>query len=127
MSFYAGSDATITNLEAGNKVRFEKVVTNIGGAYKENGTFIAPYERAYVFIWTILCEKGADNFVNVHLKKNDEAQGVVQAHCKEQNTQSSNTVILFLKPNDAVYLEITAQNNGQIYGHMHSTFAGWSL
>ena len=127
VSFYAGSDEAMTNLAVGDKVKFQKIVTNIGGAYQENGTFIAPHEGAYVFIWTILCQNGPDNYVNVHLKKNDEQQGIVQAHCKEQNTQSSNTAVLFLKPNDAVYLEVTAQNKGQIYGHMHSTFAGWSL
>ena len=129
MSFYAVSTTTINNIGTKKKIGYQSILTNVGGAYKDDGTFKAPSDGVYVFNWTILCAKSAtDSWVNVYLMKNDAKQGVtVQTHCKEQNAQSSSTAVLVLQANDKVHLAADASTKGHIYGHAHSSFSGWKL
>ncbi|XP_069187317.1 complement C1q-like protein 4 [Procambarus clarkii] len=106
-------------------LRFQEVLTNLGGWSVQDNVFQAPCTGAYFFTFHAISDDDKD--FTVALMK----EGVYQATAygtKHGYQQGSNSALLFLNMGERVYLEV---QQGSIYEHpfneVYTTFTGFMV
>ena len=129
MYFTAGvDDKGRFDYNSGERVVFNKIITNIGNAYK-NGLFIVPFDGIYEFTVNLIGDWDAKVSAFAFLKKNGVSMIYICSEDSDRTMQSAtNSVILRLSKND--HLEVIAFRKFKIAkfkddkGQVGSTFSG---
>ncbi|KAK8734236.1 hypothetical protein OTU49_006077, partial [Cherax quadricarinatus] len=104
-------------------LRFQEVLTNLGGWSVKDNIFVAPCTGAYFFTFHAISDDGKD--FTVALMKEGEYQ-VTAYGTKQGYQQGSNSALLFLNAGARVYLEV---QQGTIYEHpfneVYTTFSAF--
>ncbi|XP_061666538.1 C1q-related factor-like [Syngnathoides biaculeatus] len=126
VAFYAG----LRNPQEGYDVlRFDDVVTNIGGNYDgATGKFTCKIPGTYFFIYNVLMRGGDGTSMWADLLKNSLVRASAIAQDQDQSYDyASNSVILHLDAGDEVYIKL---DGGKAHGgnsNKYSTFSGFIL
>ncbi|XP_077481858.1 C1q-related factor-like [Stigmatopora argus] len=126
VAFYAG----LRNPQEGYDVlRFDDVVTNIGGNYDgATGTFTCKIPGTYFFIYNVLMRGGDGTSMWADLLKNNLVRASAIAQDQDQSYDyASNNVILHLDAGDEVLIKL---DGGKAHGgnsNKYSTFSGFIL
>ncbi|XP_077358737.1 C1q-related factor-like [Festucalex cinctus] len=126
VAFYAG----LRNPQEGYDVlRFDDVVTNIGGNYDgATGKFTCKIAGTYFFIYNVLMRGGDGTSMWADLLKNALVRASAIAQDQDQSYDyASNSVILHLDAGDEVYVKL---DGGKAHGgnsNKYSTFSGFIL
>ena len=105
---------TQINLSNGQRLVFNKVITNIGDAYT-NGVFIAPVHGAYEFSVSLLSGWQDDRTGNAFVRRNGHNVAEVEAGKSEDQFQSmSIDIVLELNARDDVDV-VASVNNFMVY------------
>uniref|UniRef100_A0A1A8HF00 Complement component 1, q subcomponent-like 1 n=2 Tax=Nothobranchius korthausae TaxID=1143690 RepID=A0A1A8HF00_9TELE len=126
VAFYAG----LRNPQEGYDIlRFDDVVTNVGGSFEgATGKFTCKVPGTYFFIYNVLMRGGDGTSMWADLIKN----GLVRASAIAQDNDqcydyASNSVILHLDAGDQVFVKL---DGGKAHGgnsNKYSTFSGFIL
>ncbi|KAL4233866.1 hypothetical protein ACF0H5_008541 [Mactra antiquata] len=130
IAFAATLTRTISNMPLHMHIPFDRVLTNIGGAYnKQTGHFTAPMFGLYVFF--VVATNTPTHAASLTLMKNGTPQVFTLAHGNVNNGNvfdtSTMTVTLLLNDGDQVW----AQNEGKfsdpesLDGYNYSSFSGF--
>ncbi|XP_077406856.1 C1q-related factor-like [Vanacampus margaritifer] len=126
VAFYAG----LRNPQEGYDIlRFDDVVTNIGGNYDgAAGKFTCKIPGTYFFIYNVLMRGGDGTSMWADLLKNAVVRASAIAQDQDQSYDyASNSVILHLDVGDEVYIKL---DGGKAHGgnsNKYSTFSGFIL
>ncbi|XP_054899255.1 C1q-related factor-like [Poeciliopsis prolifica] len=126
VAFYAG----LRNPQEGYDIlRFDDVVTNIGGNYEgKTGKFTCKIPGTYFFIYNVLMRGGDGTSMWADLIKNNQVRASAIAQDQDQSYDyASNSVILHLDAGDEVFIKL---DGGKAHGgnsNKYSTFSGFIL
>ncbi|XP_041672222.1 C1q-related factor-like [Cheilinus undulatus] len=126
VAFYAG----LRNPQEGYDIlRFDDVVTNIGGNYEgATGKFTCKIPGTYFFIYNVLMRGGDGTSMWADLIKNGLVRASAIAQDQDQSYDyASNSVILHLDAGDEVFIKL---DGGKAHGgnsNKYSTFSGFIL
>ncbi|KAJ0016071.1 hypothetical protein NQD34_014361 [Periophthalmus magnuspinnatus] len=126
VAFYAG----LKNPQEGYDIlRFDDVVTNIGGNYEgATGKFTCKIPGTYFFIYNVLMRGGDGTSMWADLIKNGLVRASAIAQDQDQSYDyASNSVILHLDAGDEVFIKL---DGGKAHGgnsNKYSTFSGFIL
>ncbi|WAR25955.1 C1QT3-like protein [Mya arenaria] len=116
----------ITHAGAHQPIAFDRVVTNVGGAYNAHlGSFVAPISGIYVFSTTLLSYPGHTTGFGF-VKNNDLVSRLYLKTSAGQYETVAQTIVLQLAKGD----DITVRNESPdetIHGSDYSTFAGFLI
>ncbi|KAK3099861.1 hypothetical protein FSP39_010859 [Pinctada imbricata] len=125
IGFYAFSNNAVPSWRGSDKVKFEKVVSNVGGAYNETtGVFKTPVRGVYVFIWTMTTYEG--HSFNSFLVKNgvDVKYLYINGGARGGYETGSTSALLELAPGDQVWIR---GGNGGRLDYPNIVFTGFKL
>ncbi|XP_061563948.1 C1q-related factor-like [Cololabis saira] len=126
VAFYAG----LRNPQEGYDIlRFDDVVTNIGGNFEgATGKFTCKIPGTYFFIYNVLMRGGDGTSMWADLIKNGLVRASAIAQDQDQSYDyASNSVILHLDAGDEVFIKL---DGGKAHGgnsNKYSTFSGFIL
>ncbi|XP_061910826.1 C1q-related factor-like [Entelurus aequoreus] len=126
VAFYAG----LRNPQEGYDIlRFDDVVTNIGGNFEgATGKFTCKIPGTYFFIYNVLMRGGDGTSMWADLIKNGLVRASAIAQDQDQSYDyASNNVILHLDAGDEVFIKL---DGGKAHGgnsNKYSTFSGFIL
>ncbi|XP_053721438.1 C1q-related factor-like isoform X1 [Synchiropus splendidus] len=126
VAFYAG----LRNPQEGYDIlRFDDVVTNIGGNYEgASGKFTCKIPGTYFFIYNVLMRGGDGTSMWADLIKNGLVRASAIAQDQDQSYDyASNSAILHLDAGDEVFIKL---DGGKAHGgnsNKYSTFSGFIL
>ncbi|XP_063748970.1 C1q-related factor-like [Eleginops maclovinus] len=126
VAFFAG----LRNPQEGYDIlRFDDVVTNIGGNYEgATGKFTCKIPGTYFFIYNVLMRGGDGTSMWADLIKNGLVRASAIAQDQDQSYDyASNSVILHLDAGDEVFIKL---DGGKAHGgnsNKYSTFSGFIL
>ncbi|KAH3700064.1 complement C1q-like protein 4 [Dreissena polymorpha] len=124
-AFFVGLGENRGQIEANVDLTFDRVITNVGGAYNElTGKFTAPFSGTYHF--TVVIAAQGTKKAAVMLMKNDQMMTTVWAESIPYWATSSSTAILNLTSGDQVWL-VLLQRAPYLHGYMYSSFSGYAL
>ncbi|WAR27291.1 C1QT3-like protein [Mya arenaria] len=126
VAFLATLTNHITHAGALQPIVFDRVVSNVGGAYNVHlGSFVAPVSGIYVFSTTLLSYPGHTSHFQF-VKNNDFVSRLFLHTSSGQYETVSQTVVLQLNKGD----DVTIRNQDPdeaIHGSNYSTFAGFLI
>ncbi|XP_045187953.1 complement C1q-like protein 4 [Mercenaria mercenaria] len=113
-------------------VKFETVITNLGGGYNNTtGVFTAPLPGLYMFSCSLLDHfdgKHGSAKLHAEIVQNDKILGRVFAHADDTNRdQGANTVFVQVNQGDRIFIRSVDNNDLALGGEMYSTFSGYLL
>ena len=130
-----GSPVAFTAVRTSNiynsivKIVFDKVITNVGGAYSNTtGTFTCPTDGVYVFIWTLMTMDGKMCAANLYVNGNRrslQARANIQSVSSHSTVQGTMSGTFRLSAGDRVWVQTTSCN--YFYGNPYNAFSGWKL
>ncbi|XP_052066209.1 cerebellin-2-like [Mytilus californianus] len=128
VGFLAKSSKSLSNVNKGSTVIFDKVVTNTGSGYDAStGQFVAPYEGLYYFTWTTLSYHS--KLFPTQLLHNDN---IIAANYLDGRGLSSGyasatqSILLHLAAKDKVCIK-TERAGTYMSGGKWSTFSGFKI
>ncbi|XP_064643436.1 C1q-related factor-like isoform X3 [Lineus longissimus] len=125
VAFFAGLKDNVGPIKKDVDVSFDKVMTNVGGAYDaKSGKFTAPVNGTYTF--TVVVAAQGRQKAAVKLIRNNDMIATVWAESIPYWASASNTAVLHLKKGDQVWLQVL-QRASYLHGYMYSTFSGHIL
>lgn len=114
-----------SSLKTGQKVKFQDVLTNMGGWSASANEFIVPCAGVYFFTFHAISIEDGD--FTLALMKNQDYQ-VTAYGSNASYQQGSNSALLILSQGDRVYLEL---QQGSLYEHpyneAYTTFSGFLI
>ncbi|KAK3104977.1 hypothetical protein FSP39_014499, partial [Pinctada imbricata] len=124
---YAFSVSTSSDLYSfqNKKIVYDKVITNIGGAYNSNtGIFTCPSPGTYVFTWsTMSISSSRACYAYIYHNGNQ----LLESYSVEANggyyEVASNTIVLTLTVGDHVWIQTATGTH--CYGYPYTAFSGW--
>ncbi|XP_052785210.1 complement C1q tumor necrosis factor-related protein 3-like [Mya arenaria] len=126
VAFLATLANSITHAGALQPIAFDRVVTNVGGAYNVHlGSFVAPVSGIYVFSTTLLSYPGHTTHFRF-VKNNQAVSHLYLKTSPGQYETVSQTVVLQLNKGD----DVTIRNEDPdeaLHGDNYSTFAGFLI
>ena len=125
------SQIDIRNLGAGQSIVFDRILTNIRGAYHSTtGIFTTPVSGIYAFNVALMVNPGDREYLDIV----KDGIAVMPIYCHTAGAQHyispSRTVTLALNKGNEVWIRTsTSQNHGtgQIHGNGYTTFSGWLI
>jgi len=131
IAFHALLRSAITQTTSGQKIVFDTVQDNLGGAYNgTTGVFTAPRAGQYVFTLMFLIEQGLrhKSHGDLELRGNDRTSIIVRApeNPGGADTMGSGTTVLSLNKGDEVYVRAYTENM-YIYAAGYSYFSGYII
>ena len=118
------SSIVLPDLERFDRLTFDDVLTNVGGAYDETeGTFVAPFDAVYIFTIDIMLQGGTHQYLDI-MRNTVRMLDVYLEATPTNYLSSSRTVTMQLATGDEVWIRINAGDRS-IYGNHQSTFSGW--
>ncbi|VDI27974.1 Hypothetical predicted protein [Mytilus galloprovincialis] len=125
IAFQIMLDAAMKNFPKEAVVKFDKVITNIGGSYNpSSGIFTCPEDGAYSFAWTTMTYSGSrfdSEFV---------VDGTVKAYnfniAGNSHRSSSQTVVVKLKKGNKAWVR-TYSTHGVFLEGRWSSFSGFNI
>ena len=112
------------------KIIYDKIITNIGGAYSgTTGTFTCPDDGVYVFTWTLTTRNKKFCYANLYVNGNQ--QSGIQAYASLSGvsdyafTSSTMTGTFSLSSGDRVWVETPSCD--YFKQSPYNTFSGWKL
>ncbi|XP_045208340.1 hibernation-associated plasma protein HP-27-like [Mercenaria mercenaria] len=125
MAFFAGLGENKGKLDEDTDLVFDKVFTNVGGAYdKQTGRVTIPFSGLYHFT-VVIAAQGRQKAAAM-LMNNGTMVETIWAESIPFWATSSNTAILNLTSGDQVWL-VRLKRAPYIHGYMYSSFSGYSL
>ena len=117
------------NVPNHSKLPFTNIITNVGGALDDTGTFVSPRDGTYYFSWTLYTNPGGR--CPTEIVVNGISKGIANhTFWNEQssvNEPSTQTAVLVLKKKDKVWIRMESQGQGSCYGHRWTTFTGFEI
>ena len=126
VAFLARMDHTLLHLGQHQNVRYDTVVTNIGGGYHQShGVFIAPVAGIYIFSTTVLSLNKPHGWVELEIEKNGGLLATAYAYGDADRDQGSVTVVTQVAVSDEVWVRVRfPTTEAQIFGSGLSSFMG---
>ncbi|VDI56902.1 complement C1q tumor necrosis factor-related protein 3-like [Mytilus edulis] len=125
IAFYATLTAH-TTLGQQQTVEFDKVSTNIGGAYNGiSGIFTVPVTGLYHFSTTMLQMTSANNQIHTQIMKNSVEIG--RNYGNENRSSGTMDVVVMAQKGDLVYVRHFSSAQQAIYGSGYSSFSGFLI
>ena len=111
------------NLQPGQNIIFDNVLTNIGNGYNSiNGIFMAPIAGVYVFHASVL-----SNSVHCHTNLMKNTQVLARFETHEIYDHASHIAIVEVQAGDNITVQNADWTNRSYYGSYFSTFSGFLL
>ena len=127
VSFSVNVKAKELTLGAGQRVIYDKVLTNEGNGYDDRtGIFTCPLAGTYIFVVDALSRRGTW----LHLYLNKSIVASLHSHSNPASgtyLQISRTVILTLKKGDHIKVVNDVSRTGRVYHSGYSGFSGAKL
>ncbi|KAK3105419.1 hypothetical protein FSP39_024908 [Pinctada imbricata] len=125
-AFTVSTSSILTNYNH-KKIVYDKVITNIGGAYNSNtGIFTCPSPGTYVFTWSTLSGSASEN-CEAYIYHNGNR--LLKSHSYEYNggysEAASNTILLSLTVGDHLWIQTPVGT--RCYGYPYTAFSGWKI
>ncbi|CAL1526605.1 unnamed protein product [Lymnaea stagnalis] len=115
------------NLSANQKVVYDTVFANVGGAYDiKTGIFTCPTAGLYVFQFHALSHSSGNMWLELHQNYNYVAS--IWGHIDNEYSAAGNSVILRLAKDDQVF--VVAADDTALYGtaqEIYGTFSGFLI
>lgn len=114
--------ASSNTIRARAVVKYAHVVTNLGRAYQpRTGIFTVPYRGLY----SVSCSLMSNPYNEVHLDlvKNGKRISSIYA-ASHTYPQSSQTMYLFLRRGDRVWMQSNDNHKTKLYGGKYNVFSG---
>ncbi|OWF48559.1 uncharacterized protein LOC110452899 [Mizuhopecten yessoensis] len=127
VAFYAVLTHSIKPVANLIEIRFDRVITNIGGSYSGNtGTFTCTHAGVYVFSWTVHVDP---RYMYTELVKNGVMVGSAFSGDSPYSGIGGGTVVVQLDQGDEVWVRVEFHVSGSyIYVDRHTTtFSGFLL
>jgi len=127
VEFLATLSSDLRHAGANQPIVFDRVVTNVGTAYKPHvGVFTAPVSGIYVFSVSLLNYFG--HTTGYQFRKNNDFISSIYLHAPDASHYklTSQTVVLQLTKGDDVTLR-NAYSDESLYGANYCTFAGFPV
>lgn len=104
-------------------VKYDRVLTNVGGAYKSStGIFTAPYKGIYTISCSLM--SSTSNSVHLDIMKNGTKLSIVFA-AAGTFPHSSQTLQLFFKKGDKIWIQNHNGNKACLHDHgSYNLFSG---
>ncbi|XP_021339396.1 complement C1q-like protein 3 [Mizuhopecten yessoensis] len=128
IAFYACLSHDVSNPQRDTVIKFNHVITNLGGAYSPNtGVFRCPKAGLYVFTWSITSHLHGQ--VDTLIKKNGGAVGAtLTASLDDKDSRvGSNSVILELAQGDEIDILVTYSSGSDSIRSLFSSFSGYLI
>ncbi|XP_061186390.1 complement C1q-like protein 4 [Saccostrea echinata] len=104
-----------TTLSGHEVVKYDHVLTNLGGAYNpKSGIFIAPYDGLYTISGTLMSQPS--NSVHLRIIKNGLKMAILYSACKTY-PQSGQTLHLLLNKGDRVWIQKGSWKIAKLHDH----------
>jgi hypothetical protein len=118
----SSSEHRLTDYET---IKFDVVMTNIGGHYSSaTGKFIAPSDGTYFFLATTFsCN---NQYIETYLNRNGQYLVSMHADGNDGHETGSIGIVLELSKGDYVYIIHNGDNGNCIYGEF-SNFSGFQI
>ena len=121
----------VRNLGAGHSIVFDRIISNIGGAYHSTtGIFTAPASGIYAFNMALMVSPGDREYLDI-VKDGHGVMGIYsKASGAPHYVSSSRTVTLALNKGNEVWIRTSTSpghGTGQIHGNGYTTFSGWLI
>ena len=131
VAFTATLTAHLTNLGAGQTIKFDRVVTNVGGGYhNSHGNFVVPQDGVYIFTLTAMALVGHHEHLQI-VKDGASVAGVYVGALSDDTFESTTTVVtLELTKGNEVWVQTVSQSwhgTGSLHGAYDTSFSGWLL
>ena len=121
----------ISGLGKGQTIKYDHVITNVGGAYHAvTGVFTAPATGVYVFNYNTMVEPGDNEYLNLAKNGHTVVSSFVNGTGESRDESTSMTVTLEVKQGEEVCVRTANRDNhgtGIVHGNGFSTFSGWIL
>ena len=121
----------VENLGAGQTITFDKIITNIGGAYHNStGIFTAPVSGVYVFNMALYVNAGDNEYLCLVKRGVQLLCNYGHATGSTHAISTSRTITLALNKGDEVWVRtppVSYHGSGRIHGYGYTTFSGWLL
>ncbi|KAJ8305072.1 hypothetical protein KUTeg_015392, partial [Tegillarca granosa] len=125
VAFFVGMGNNYGPIKQDETLVFDKVVTNIGGAFDDKtGIFTAPHNGTYEF--TIVVSAQGRQKAAAMLMKGRQMIFTVWAESIPFWATATNRAILNLQQDDQIRVVLMSQASF-LYGYMYSTFSGYML
>ena len=128
VAFYALLSMNLDRVGDHHIVKFDNVVSNVGGAYDStSGIFEAPQKGTYVFHWAITNEE--HSYMNTELFSNGVIYGKAMSDAMNHDDRAvaANLAILTLQKGDQVWIRAGTWHSGKIQGDNYCSFSGYKL
>ena len=131
VAFTAVLTTNLSNLGAGQTIKFNQIVTNVGGCYHpSHGNFIAPSDGVYVFSVTAMAING--HYEHMHIVKDGVGMIAIFGGPLPAGAFESTTVMvtLDLAKGNEVWVQTVSQSwhgSGTMHGAWDVSFSGWRL
>lgn len=113
-------DTTVGGKEV---VKYDRVLTNVGGAYKSStGIFTAPYKGIYTISCSLL--SSTSNSVHLDITKNGKKISIIYA-ASGTFPHSAQTLQLLLNKGDKIWIQNHSGNKASLHDHgSYNLFSG---
>jgi len=124
IAFWAVLSHDIASLGTRQQIRFDKLVTNIGGGYDDrHGEFRAPVDGTYEFSVSMLMNPG--HWAGVEIVRDNTPVAKARTGDDAKWSMATAVVTLYMKAGQDVWVEhIAESDNALIYGQDTSAFSG---
>ena len=128
VAFYAKLNRDVTNLADDATIVMSDVVTNNGNAYDGHiGTFIAPQTGTYVFMATLLVDRG--HHLEAEIVKNGQEFAALYGNADRHWEPTSASAVINLSVGDKVWPRIHSRFHdiAATLNHDFSSFTGFCI
>ncbi|ELT90756.1 hypothetical protein CAPTEDRAFT_168874 [Capitella teleta] len=127
VAFFVGLSDNMGPVTDHTDIIFDRVVTNVGGAYDPvTGRFTSPANATYQFNVIVAAQGRQKVRAAVMIIKNGGMIATVWAESIPYWATASNVVVLSLEKGDQVWLMLLDRAS-YLHGYMYSTFSGFII
>ena len=123
----------VNHLKHMDTIKFETVITNIGGGYNnQSGVFVAPTTGIYIFSCSLMdhiSDSAGGVMVHAEIVQNQRVLGRIFAHAEANSyrDQGAQTVFTHVNQGDQIWIRTIDNPDLGLGGELYSTFSGYLL